>query len=272
MCGRYIIKSKIKAIEKRFNIEVQEGIQHENNFNVAPGDNAPVITNDKPKELQQFRFGLQPFWSKNPMYLINARAEGDKNKENDPSYKGAKGIVEKPSFRKPIRSQRCLVIADAFIEGTTNERLDKPFVVYIWNKKNMPFALAGIWDTWVDKGTGEILNSFAIITTTANKLLQKLPHHRSPVIFQDREEEQLWLNTETPMAEVTELLRPYPSELMNAYPISNAIKNPRSKGIELMKPTGQRIVKEYNYEFEKYLELQGMGMTGSRRRKLEDEE
>ena len=51
------------------------------------------------------------------MYLINARKEGDHNRANDPSYSGAAGILQKPSFRKPIRSQRCLVLADGFIEG-----------------------------------------------------------------------------------------------------------------------------------------------------------
>ncbi|MBK7965533.1 MAG: hypothetical protein IPK10_09720 [Bacteroidetes bacterium] len=51
------------------------------------------------------------------MYLINARAEGDHNSDDDPNYRGAKGNHQQTFFRKPIRSQRCLVIADYFIEG-----------------------------------------------------------------------------------------------------------------------------------------------------------
>lgn len=269
MCGRYILKSDIEVIEKRFNVTAVQQRPFKQNFNIAPGDRAPVITSEEPGKLQYFRFGLCPSWAKKSMCFFNARAEGDKNKENDPNYKGAKEIGRKASFRKPMRSQRCLVIADAFIEGTTKEKLNKPFVVYLRNKEDAPFAFAGIWDRWVNRETGEILNSFAIITTTANKLLQRLPHHRSPVILRNEEEEQMWLNTNAPMAESTALLRPYPDERMNAYPISNAIKNPKNKGMELLRPTGQRIAKEYDYEFEKHLELHGMGMSSARRRRIE---
>ena len=51
------------------------------------------------------------------MYLFNARAEGDHNKENNENYSGAKGIITKPSFRKPIRSQRCLVLLMPFMKA-----------------------------------------------------------------------------------------------------------------------------------------------------------
>ena len=202
------------------------------------------------------------------MYLFNARAEGDRNKENDPDYKGMKGIVNKPAFRKPIRSQRCFVIADCFIEGTIKEKLNKPFVVYL-KEENRPFSFAGIYDSWVNKDTGELLNSFAIITTTANKLLQKLPHDRSPVILKDPSEERLWLDNSAPMAEVVRLLNPYPYDLMNAYPIEITIKNPRANGRELLKPKWKRVAREYDFEILDFLELHGMGMTTGRREKLE---
>lgn len=257
MCGRYILVQKIELIEKRFNVTAPEGSEWKPAYNIAPGQLAPVITSDDPKKLQLYRFGMTPFWAKKPMYMINARAEGDHNKEDDPNYKGAKGIISKPSFRKPIRSQRCLVIADAFIEGTVKEKLSKPFVVYLKNNVR-PFAFAGLWDEWTNKETGEIIRSFSIITTTANDLLQKLPHHRSPVIL-DRRHEAKWLNTDLPLADVTKLLKPYPAELMNAYPIDPAIKNPRAEGPDLLKPTGERVVPEYDIKTQEDIELQGMG-------------
>ena len=111
-------------------------------------------------------------WKQFETRWFNARSEGDKNKENDPKYKGRMGI-DKKSFKSQIRNKRCLVIADAFIEGTTTERLDKPFVVYLKNKVR-PFAMAGIWDSWTDKETGEVINSFAIITTMNCKVPRKL--------------------------------------------------------------------------------------------------
>ena len=55
--------------------------------------------------------------SNEKMNLSNARAEGDSNKDNDQNFRGSKGIILKHEFRKPIRSQRCLIVASAFIEG-----------------------------------------------------------------------------------------------------------------------------------------------------------
>lgn len=218
---------------------------------------APVITSDKPKELQFFQFGLTPSWAKKKMYLFNARSEGDGNKENDPNYTGGKGIISKPSFRKPIRSQRCLIIADAFIEGSTKEGLDKPFVVYL--KQRRPFALAGIFDRWTNHETGEIVESFAIITTTPNQLLQKIPHHRSPVILAERDEKR-WLMAEH-LNEITGMLEPYPSEEMNAYPVSPRIKNPRNNGRDLIEPIGERLEPETEALIKTQIKLEGMGSS-----------
>ena len=259
MCGRYILVQKLEEIEKRFNVNAPEGFRYKPSYNISPGKLAPVITNENPHQLDLFQFGLTPFWAKKPMYLFNARAEGDHNKTNDPGYKGARGIINKPSFRKAIRSQRCLVPADAFIEGTTNERLEKPFVVYLKNKER-PFSFAGIWDRWTDPESGEIIQSFAIITSVANELLQKLPHHRSPVIL-PRRAEKAWLSNEVPLSDVTSLLAPYPADMMNADPVDKAIKNPGNDGPELIKPAGQRIEKEYDYRKSSGLNLQGMGMN-----------
>jgi hypothetical protein len=88
--------------------------------------------------------------------------------------------------------------------------------------------------------------------------LQKLPHHRSPVIL-DRKHEAKWLNTDLPLADVTKLLKPYPADLMNAYPVDPAIKNPRAEGVDLLKPIGERIVPEYDIKTQEDVELQGMG-------------
>jgi len=265
VCGRYILVQKIETIEKRFNVKAPEGFDFKPNYNVSPGTYAPVITNENPHHLDLLRFGMTPFWAKKQMFLINARAEGDHNQDNDPLYKGSKGIITKPSFRKAIRSQRCLVIADAFIEGTVKEKLSKPFVVYLKNN-DRPFAFAGIWDSWVNKESGEIVKSFSIITSVANELLQKLPHHRSPVVI-PRKYENKWLNNDIPLSDVTKMLKPYPAELMNAYPVDPAIKNPKAQGPELIKPVGQRIVPEYETKTSDDLKLQGMGAN---KRHVED--
>ena len=199
------------------------------------------------------------------MYVFNARSEGDRNKENDPNYTGAKEIFKKPFFRHAIRGKRCLVIADGFIEGPEQEKLSKPYVVYLRDKQR-PFAFAGLWDEWVDESTGEVIKGFSIITTVSNSITQLIEHHRSPVIITPGDE-HLWLSPNTDLSDVLSLLGPYPGEEMNAYPIDPEIKNPRAKGMHLIQPIGERLSPEQEYQFHQDMQLQGMGMTTGRRKR-----
>ena len=269
MCGRYVTVTETKTIEKKFNVKNESGIMFEPNHNVAAGDKGLVITSENPKLLQAYTFGFTPAWSQKKTFIINARAEGDHNKENDSNFTGAKGIISKPFFRASIRSKRCLVIADAFIEGTTQEKLNKPFAVYLINRQR-PFAMAGVYDVWVNKETGEILNSFAIITCPPNKLMGLIPHHRMPVILEPKDY-QTYLDVSAPLEQVTRLLKPYDHKQMNAYPIADSIKNQRNKGRDLLDPVGEPLQKEVFYRQEQKSVLMGMGMSPSRYRKLQEE-
>ncbi|TAJ10287.1 SOS response-associated peptidase [Marinilabiliaceae bacterium JC017] len=256
MCGRFVQVISIEAIEKRFEIALPDGFEPENSYNIAPGDYAYVISSDAPHELQRYQFGMTPNWAKKPMYLFNARSEGDSNRENKKNYQGSMGIISKPSFRKPIRSQRCLVIANAFIEGPEKEKLNKPYAISHINDEL--FSLAGIWDSWVEPTTGEMHHSFAIITTVGNEITDRIGHHRSPVVLL-KEDEKKWLNNQLPLPEVVKLLKPYPGKLQKAVPISVQIKNPKNKNNELLLPVGKTITVESEVKVTKDIKLQGMG-------------
>ena len=154
MCGRFSHTKSKRDIKKRFNLERA----HENLpqlFNIAPDQDAPVVLNAFPNELALARFGLVPSWSKEekPQYsMINARAET---------------IMEKPTYKRLIKSKRCLVLSDGFYEW--QKKVDKKTPYRIFLKNEEPFAFAGLWDKW---GEGEDqFYSFSIITTTPNKLV-----------------------------------------------------------------------------------------------------
>ena len=231
MCKRYICAQKISTIEKRFNLDDSVVNDYKPVYNVSKGNLAPIITNEHPKLLQFFSFGMTPFFAKEKMNLLNARVEGERNKKNSSQYTGAKAIINAPAFRKQIRSQRCLVIADAFITGT--EGSVQPHVVYLKDKVR-PFAFAGLWDVWLDEKDKEFF-SFTIITTVANELLREVGQERAPVILR-RNRELAWLNNNLPLADAIRYLNPYPAQLMGAYPIADAIKDPYAEGRHLINP------------------------------------
>lgn len=263
MCGRYTTVSTVARVEERFRVQVPVEQVWEPNANVSAGAAAPVIADENPGAVQLMQFGFTPRWAKKQFYTLNARSEGDSNPDDDPRYAGAMGILRKPMFRQSIRDRRCIVIADAFIEGPKDLKLSRPFLVF--PRDGQPLALAGIWDEWAHPETGECIRSFAVLTTVANPTLQAIGHHRSPVVL-DPDDERVWIDREAPIAEVTALMRPCPTGRLNAHPIDPAIRDPRANGSELLRPTGELVHPEHRYILHEHLQMFGMGEGRARNR------
>lgn len=175
MCGRYTL-SRIDEIQKRFGIE-PDGFALRPRYNVCPEQTMPVVLCDGRNRLELMKWGLIPFWSKEPKSLaINARIEG---------------ILSKPSFRKPIRYNRCLVPATGFYEWKKEAAGKVPF--HICRRDGALFAFAGLHDTWKQPDGAE-LKTFAIVTTAPNELMAQV-HNRMPVILSPEQEAE-WLTTE----------------------------------------------------------------------------
>lgn len=206
MCGRFQLSVKGRHISERFNVEVFDEF-YKPSYNCAPSQKLPVITNEQPGMLSHFRWGLIPFWAKDPKIgykMINTRAET---------------IAGKPSFRQAFRKRRCLVPANGFYEWKKDAN-KTPFRIFL--KGEDLFSMAGIWETWKD-GEGKPVHTFSIITTTPNPLMEKI-HNRMPVILH-REDEATWLHADDE-ASLQGLLRPFDETLMQAHPVSRRVNSP----------------------------------------------
>jgi len=217
MCGRYSFAPDLKIVNEHYDISVNDD-DLTPNYNCAPSQLLPVITNDKSIGFNFFRWGLIPFWAKDISIgnkLINARSET---------------ILEKPSFRNAFRQRRCLVPADAFYEWKQEVKEKIPYRIFLKNQNI--FSMAGIWEK-CKLPNGETIFSFAIITTQPNTLMTKI-HNRMPVIL-DKKGEDLWINN-TDEKELTNLLKPFPAEQMTAYRISNLVNSPRNNSPKIIEP------------------------------------
>ncbi len=217
MCGRFSLTKDERAINERFETSGSEA-PYVPRFNGAPGQNQAVITNQKSDKISYLKWGLVPFWAKDPAIgnkMINAKAET---------------VDQKASFKNPFKRKRCLVISDGFFEWKKTGAGKIPH--YIFLKNHELFAFAGLWESWKNP-EGELLNTFTIITTAPNKLMSDL-HNRMPVIL-SKEHEQLWLNGEDP-EELKKLLQPFDSEKMDLYPISTLVNSPRNDTPEVIQP------------------------------------
>ncbi len=248
MCGRYVVTTTFEAVEKKFNVKSTFS-EFPPNYNLAPSNFGPVITSDDPTKLQLFRFGYTPLWNEKKL-LINARGEN---------------LLTKRMWKQLYTTKRCLVIADAFMEGPEMEKLSKPYLVYMRDRE--PFTMAALYSMWVDTKTGEEIGTFAIVTTEANKLMKEIGHHRSPVIL-GKDIREDWVNMKTKLSDLTPWIRPYESLKMNAYPITPKIRSPKEVPASYLDPIGDQVFKEFKLKITPTLELQGMGQTSSSKRRM----
>ena len=133
--------------------------------------------------------------------------------------------------------RRCLVPADGFYEWKKiDPKTKQPYAFAVTDGE--PFAFAGLWDVWKEPD-GHWLQSFSIITTDANELMEPV-HNRMPVILHPRDYDR-WLTREPRSAEGMghghlgiDLLRPYEADAMKMGPVSQKVGNVRNNGPEML--------------------------------------
>jgi len=193
----------------------------------------PVITNDAPDLIQFFQWGLIPSWiadktaaNQIKVRTLNARSET---------------ITAKPAYRISIRNKRCLVLADGFYEWHLQNNKKYPFHIRL--KSREAFAMAGIWDTWINKQDGTSLNTFSIVTTKANPLLARIHNskERMPVILKP-ESEKKWISHDFDIADFGSILVPYDESEMEAFPVSRLLSS-KTKNTNV-----PEVLKRYDYD------------------------
>lgn len=226
MCGRYTLHQKTDAIAKRFNLARTPAIVSEN-YNVAPGQLMPVITEDEQgRHFELMKWGLVPVWAKDPKMgckLINARSES---------------IFEKPMWRNVIKRKRAIIPADGFYEwkkSTDPKGRKQPF--YIHPKQTELFGFAGIWESWKNPD-GQEIKTYSIITTEPNKEMRTI-HDRMPVILH-AEDEASWLSPahNDDRGAIESLLLPYEDNGLEIYEVSADVNAVQNNTKELVYPLG----------------------------------
>jgi len=214
MCGRFAFYSPSEATAALFG--VNGSIAVEPRYNIAPTQYIAAIRNSEEdgRELAMLRWGLVPFWAKDPSIgnrMINARAET---------------VAEKPAYRAAYRRRRCLVMADGFYEWHKEGSGKTPY--YITAANDTPFAFAGLWENWQSKDSDETIQSATLITTAANDYLSSL-HHRMPVILEPETADR-WLAGDD---ELIEYVATHGPEL-KAWPVDRRVNNARNEGADLI--------------------------------------
>jgi putative SOS response-associated peptidase YedK len=96
-------------------------------------------------------------------------------------------------------------------------------------KDRSPFGIAGIWENWKNPSTQEWVRTFAVLTTNANELVNRI-HDRMPVILKPADYDR-WLGLEP---DPRELMAPFPAEPMTMWSISMRVNSPKNDDQELL--------------------------------------
>lgn len=225
MCGRYTLKTPAADLVDVFDLMFAPNFVSPR-YNIAPSQPVAAVRNiDGQRQLSLFRWGLIPFWAKDPSIgykMINARGET---------------VHEKPSFRAAFKQRRCLILADGFYEWerSGSRKNKQPF--HIRRIDQQPFAFAGLWESW-NSPDGSPLESCTIVTTTPTDLLSTI-HDRSPVIL-DPADYQIWLDPAFDQTDLLrELIKPYAGDDFEMYAVSRDVNSAQNEtaGLHLPAPT-----------------------------------
>jgi len=209
MCGRFGMVATPDVVASHLSVRQDSLPTFTPCFNIAPTMKTPVVRHDRDgqRRVHNLAWGLIPSWSedaKGASRLINARAQS---------------AHIKPSFRQAFGRRRCLVLADGIYEW---KRIDGGKQAHhIGLNDDTMFAMAGLWERWRPSDSEPSVDTFTIVTTTANAALADL-HHRMPVIISPQEYD-IWLDRNTPLVDIKRLLKPYPSGEMTHWPVSDLV-------------------------------------------------
>lgn len=170
ICSRYGSAAEFNLLEKTYRVKWPDGLVLPQGM-IYPHKPAPVVVQMKEElVVRLMSFSLVPSWSKvrKPKFTTyNARIEE---------------VLSKPTWREPFKRNHCLVPIKYFVESV----YDGPYAghnISIEDSKHDLMTAAGIWDTWFDHETGEVIDSFAILTCEPPKEIFDAGHDRCPLFL-----------------------------------------------------------------------------------------
>jgi putative SOS response-associated peptidase YedK len=211
MCGRFTLTLDPGDLREELDLG-PIAVELYARFNIAPTQPVAVVTEADKRQVELFKWGLIPSWTKDPTIgsrLINARSET---------------LAEKPSFRKAFERRRCLILADGFFEWAhAIEKTARKTPYYFHLVSGKAFTFAGLWEFWRSP-SGEEIRSCTIITCPANERIAAF-HDRMPVILPEAVRWK-WLDPAAKPASLNSFLVPYPAGEIAYHPVSTMVNSP----------------------------------------------
>jgi putative SOS response-associated peptidase YedK len=223
MCGRFAINLSAAELENAFQVEFDSQSSRDQfhaNHNIKPSQQVPIIQAENPRQINLAHWGFVGK-IRNPnsgqtqeKLFINARGET---------------LDQKRSFKPAwANGQRCLFLMSHFYEWMGTSKGKVPFAIAL--RSHQPMAVAGLYQEQKVQDQLQIVTT--LITTSGNHLMQLVHNQgsnkgRMPVILSP-EEQQEWLDPNLPLDDVKGLLKTYPDDALETYPVNKSLDSPAS--------------------------------------------
>lgn len=230
MCGRYTLVAPYQ-IALHFGVD-WDPTDVAPRYNIAPSMTVPTVRDSSTGPvIIPMQWGFRtPFRGRiqSAPPPINARAET---------------LRERPLFRGALTKQRCIIPANGFYEWQVlGGKAKQPW--YYKLKDGSLFGFAGLYSEF-ENDNKEIESTFVIITTEPNDLVAPV-HDRMPAILSP-DSEHIWLDSDVVGEDqLTYLLTPTSSALMDAYPVAALVSSPANDRPALIEPFEPPVQAQFN--------------------------
>ncbi len=219
MVDRYVICASKESFAEQMNITTPK--EYKEVYNAAPTKLLPITTMQNPKEIELFKWGLIPNLSNNKKLspkLFNLNIDQ---------------ALTKPSHKKSILSNRCIIWANGFYIWKPIAR-NRTIPHYVHLSDTLPKALAGIWEAY-ETFEDEVINSFMMITLRADSQISDYQEDMPLILEGDLASK--WLNYDLSIEDISGLLLENTTPPFKIHPVSPAIRNIDLDSRDLIMPS-----------------------------------
>jgi len=130
-------------------------------------------------------------------------------------------VTTKPFFREPFKTKRCLMPVSGYYEWQDTPGGKQPH--YFTARDGSPvLTIAGLWDEWKNRETGERIKSCTMIICEPNELVAQA-HDRMPVLLQPDQLDH-WLSGDMGVEE----LKPAPNDYLQRRAVSKRVNSSKA--------------------------------------------
>jgi putative SOS response-associated peptidase YedK len=142
----------------------------------------------------------------------------------------AERLFDSKLFKPAALNHRCLVLSSGFYEWRhykpAGAKKEIAYPYFITLKNQSLFYMAGIFQPWTDKETGETMDTFSIVTTKANAFMEQIHNKkkRMPTILTETQASE-WLNPSLSESKIMELASSaYDANQLSAYTLDKSFR------------------------------------------------